>query len=61
MGEGMRKVCSTCQGKKVVEGVCECSTEWRGTQSDDEWEECQCTPEVSCPTCKGTGYIESAD
>ncbi len=51
-----KKTCPTCQGKKVIAGICECSSEWRGTQADDEWQDCQCTPELECPTCHGTGY-----
>ena len=53
-----KKICPTCQGKKVIPGVCECSSEWRGQQNDDEWQECQCTPEQECPTCKGSGYAD---
>lgn len=52
-----KKVCPTCNGKKVIPGTCECDSEWRGTQSDNEWAECQCTPEVECPACKGTGFV----
>ena len=52
-------ICPTCQGRKVTEGVCECSSEWRGTQSDNDWEDCQCTPELTCATCEGTGVVAS--
>lgn len=52
-------ICPTCAGKKVIPGRCECSMEWRGTQKGDNWEDCQCTPEVRCPTCHGTGFIKS--
>ncbi|MBE9520524.1 MAG: hypothetical protein IME97_05285, partial [Proteobacteria bacterium] len=45
--------------KKVIGGVCECSSEWRGTQTGDEWEECRCTPEEECPNCNGTGSVEA--
>ena len=51
-------ICPICQGKKVIEGVCECNMEWRGTAVDDGWEDCQCTPEQECPTCHGTGVSE---
>ncbi len=54
-----KKICPLCQGKKIVAGTCECNSEWRGTQRDDEWDECQCTPELQCEMCKGTGYIDS--
>lgn len=53
-----KKTCSTCQGKKVIAGVCECSSEWRGNQAGADWQECQCTPEQECPTCHGSGYEE---
>ena len=59
MTEEGKKQCSICNGKKVVGGVCECSTEWRGTQQGDEWEDCQCTPEEECPACQGTGYVDA--
>lgn len=51
------KPCPTCQGKKVIEGICEVSSEWRGTENglaDDT----QCTPDQTCPTCEGKGYEE---
>ena len=54
-----KKQCPTCNGKKVIGGVCECSTEWRGTQKEDEWEDCQCTPEEECPNCGGAGYVDA--
>jgi hypothetical protein len=55
------KICSTCKGKKVIEGICECSMEWRGTQKEDNWEDCQCTPEQECPSCQGTGFVQFDD
>jgi len=54
-----KQTCSTCLGKKVVPGECQCSMEWRGTQKGDEWEACQCTQEQTCPACGGTGYQET--
>ena len=57
--ETKKIVCPTCQGEKVVKGVCQCSMEWRGTQVGDEWQDCQCTPELECPTCHGSGYVNS--
>ncbi len=53
-----KKPCPVCQGKKVISGVCECGSEWHGTQIGDEWLECKCTPEQECPTCHGTGYVK---
>lgn len=58
MKQKEKKQCPTCNGKKNIGGVCECNTEWRGTQKGDDWEECQCTPEEECPGCGGTGYVE---
>jgi len=54
-----KKLCPTCNGKKEMEGQCECNSEWRGNQVGDDWEDCQCTPSTPCPTCKGTGYVSS--
>lgn len=58
MAEKGKKVCPQCQGKKVVPGVCVCNSEWRGNQTGDEWEDCQCAPEQECLTCRGAGYVE---
>jgi hypothetical protein len=57
-GSNSNTPCQTCNGSKVIAGQCECDSEWRGTSSDDEWEDCQCTPEVTCPTCNGKGTVE---
>ncbi|HSO09339.1 MAG TPA: ankyrin [Desulfoprunum sp.] len=56
MSETNRRPCPTCQGKKIIEGVCEASSEWRGT-SEDEKNDTQCTPDQECPTCHGKGYV----
>ena len=53
------KECPECNGKKIIPGVCECDSEWRGTQNEEDWIDCQCTPDISCPVCQGKGYIES--
>ena len=58
MTQNNQTVCPTCNGNKILEGNCECSMEWRGTQVGDEWEDCQCTPDQPCPTCSGTGYVD---
>lgn len=52
-----KKVCPVCGGKKTVPGVCSCNMEWRGSQIGDQWEDCQCTPEVTCTECNGSGFI----
>lgn len=56
MPEETRKPCPTCQGKKVIEGICEADSEWRGGQLGDDAEDIRCTPEQNCPTCAGKGY-----
>ena len=48
-----------CDGKKVIPGTCVCNMEWRGTKTGDDWDECQCSEEVECPTCHGTGYVKA--
>lgn len=53
-----RTLCPVCEGKKVIPGTCECSSEWRGTQEGEDWEECQCSEEVQCSNCDGTGYVD---
>jgi DnaJ-class molecular chaperone len=54
MAEETKKiVCPTCNGKGVIEGVCETSSEWQGKTADGQ----VCTPDQKCPTCKGTGWI----
>ena len=58
MSEETKKICPECQGKKVIKGTCVCDMEWRGTQTGDDWEDCQCTPDVECPVCHGTGYVK---
>lgn len=52
-------ICPTCDGKKILPGTCACSQEWLGSQVDDDWENCQCTPDQECSTCMGTGYVKS--
>lgn len=54
MTEANRKTCPTCQGKGVIEGVCETNSEWGGDNDDNM----QCTPDQVCPTCNGKGYVE---
>jgi hypothetical protein len=31
--------------------------EWRGSQKDEDWVDCQCTDEEICPVCHGAGYV----
>ncbi len=56
MTDAKRTPCPTCQGKKFIEGVCETSSEWSGTQEGTD--DMQCTPDQKCPTCDGKGYEE---
>ncbi|MBU0481763.1 MAG: ankyrin [Proteobacteria bacterium] len=53
------RICPTCQGKKYLEGNCECNMEWRGNQKGDDWEDCRCTPKLECSACSGTGYLKT--
>ena len=59
MTETKGNVCPECNGKKVISGACSCDMEWRGSKTGDELEDCQCAPEVTCPTCEGKGYMEA--
>ena len=52
MSEDKSHPCPTCQGKKVIEGICETSPEWKGPDNEDGM---ICTPEGLCPTCGGSG------
>jgi len=52
MSEEKSHPCPTCQGKKVIEGICETSPEWKGPDNEDGM---ICTPEGLCPTCGGSG------
>ena len=54
---GETKVCPTCEGEKIIRGVCTCDMEWRGTETGDGWEDCKCTQDETCPTCNGKGVI----
>jgi DNA-directed RNA polymerase subunit RPC12/RpoP len=56
MSEETRNACPTCQGKIIIEGVCEVSSEWHGVNNEDFVDDMQCTPDQECPTCKGTGF-----
>ncbi len=53
--EANKSICPTCQGKKVIDGVCETSGEWQGSSTKDGQ---VCTPDQACPSCKGTGHVE---
>jgi len=61
MEQETKNICPACQGKKVIAGTCECNMEWRGNQSEDGLDDCQCTPDTECPTCHGTGFVESGE
>ena len=56
MSEENKKVCPTCNGTGVIEGVCETSGEWQGGKNADGQ---ICTPDQACKTCNGKGYIEN--
>ena len=52
--DAKKDVCPTWMGKKVIDGVCETSSEWQGKGDDGQI----CTPTNTCPTCNGKGYVE---
>jgi hypothetical protein len=56
MGEEKQNPCPTCQGKKIIEGECQSSSEWSTPDNEDGM---QCTPPTTCPTCNGTGVEKS--
>lgn len=58
MEKKIKNTCPECQGKKVVEGTCECNSEWRGNHGENGWDDCQCAPEQECLTCHGTGVVQ---
>ena len=53
--------CPICQGKKIIPGTCSCNMEWRGTKTENGWDDCQCTPELTCTECGGTGSVLVAE
>jgi len=34
-----KTICPRCNGKKTINGNCECNMEWRGSDGDDGWED----------------------
>ncbi len=58
MAEKKQMKCPQCQGSKTTAGTCECTAEWRGTDIDGEWNDCQCERESACPLCGGSGVVE---
>ena len=58
MGNDEKKPCPECKGNKIVPGTCECNMEWRGTQSEEGWDDCQCNKDEECPMCHGKGYVD---
>ncbi len=54
-----KKVCPTCQGKKVIEGVCESSSEWSGAGGGEIFvDDMGYTPTEKCPIYNGTGLAK---
>ncbi len=57
MAEKKQKECPMCRGEKTLPGTCVCDSEWRGTQTEEDWNDCQCNPDIECTLCHGTGFI----
>ncbi len=57
MAQQQSDSCPTCMGKGIIEGVCETSSEWDGSNKDGD-DGRICTPDQPCPTCKGTGKVK---
>ena len=53
-----KKKCPRCNGEKIVVGNCECNSEWRSVDSENDFDDCKCEPDQTCPTCNGKGFIE---
>ena len=58
MADKTKTICPECKGEKIISGTCVCDMEWRGSQQDGEWVDCQCVEEEVCPVCLGTGYVQ---
>ena len=52
-----KKVCPTCKGRGTVPGNCACDAEWRVNDGESKIDDCICEPDMTCPDCKGTGYV----
>ena len=53
-----KNLCPECNGKKIIQGNCECNMEWRSNDGENRLDDCQCDPDHECPTCSGKGFIE---
>jgi RecJ-like exonuclease len=60
MVEPGKKVCPECKGKGKVAGQCVCDSEWRGSQQGEEWQDCACARDETCPLCRGKGVVDEA-
>ena len=49
--------CPDCKGKKVIVGNCECNSEWRRLEENNQVNDCICDADTECPTCGGTGFV----
>jgi hypothetical protein len=56
--ETKKKPCPECKGKGTIPGRCVCDNEWRGSMVGEEWKDCSCAREETCPICNGKGFVE---
>jgi hypothetical protein len=57
MTEAGKKPCPECQGKGTIAGQCVCDNEWRGSMAGEEWKDCACARDETCPICNGKGSV----
>ncbi len=53
-------LCPKCKGSKTVSGEMVCNMEWRGSNSENEMDDCIAEPSKECPVCSGKGFIMAA-
>lgn len=54
-----KEICPDCKGHKIIVGTCECNSEWRRLDDNNNLDDCICDPDTECETCSGTGYVQT--